>query len=137
VLSGSRASWRSRPRSLVPTSERTSATRCRKERVVINLRYVALKPITVQVMNEDGTPTLDEDGAFVFKNFVPADEVDPSWFKPSRLDAMVEYRSLLQISGEVTSYPKHHGGPWYELSNGVRVQGRANAEQAEAELQVV
>ncbi|WP_181350539.1 hypothetical protein [Thalassobacillus sp. CUG 92003] len=31
-------------------------------------------------------------------------------------------------------FPKHTGGPWYELSNGEKIQGKDEAIQAEKEL---
>ena len=31
-------------------------------------------------------------------------------------------------------YPVHTGGGWYELSNGEKVQGKQEAEKAEADL---
>lgn len=31
-------------------------------------------------------------------------------------------------------FPRHCGGPWYELSNGERVKGKAKAEEAEGKL---
>lgn len=35
---------------------------------------------------------------------------------------------------EEVEYPKHTGGPWYELSNGEKIQGKDEAVQAEKEL---
>lgn len=32
-------------------------------------------------------------------------------------------------------YPKHTGGPWYELSNGEKVNGKKNAIEAQKELE--
>jgi len=32
------------------------------------------------------------------------------------------------------AYPIHVGGGWYELSNGEKVQGKEDAEQAQSEL---
>jgi hypothetical protein len=32
-----------------------------------------------------------------------------------------------------SDFPKHTGGGWYELSNGEKVQGKAEAEKAEKE----
>lgn len=32
------------------------------------------------------------------------------------------------------TFPKHAGGPWYELSNGERVRGKEAAEEAQAKL---
>lgn len=33
------------------------------------------------------------------------------------------------------TYPNHIGGGWYELSNGEKIQGKEDAEQAEEALQ--
>lgn len=33
-----------------------------------------------------------------------------------------------------SEFPKHTGGGWYELSNGDKVQGKEDAEKAEAKL---
>ena len=37
-------------------------------------------------------------------------------------------------SKDAANYPKHTGGGWYELSNGEKVQGKEDAEEAQAKL---
>jgi hypothetical protein len=127
----------------------------------IDLKYVAMSPIEIQVMNADGSPVFDEGGNYVMHRYEVGDEVDVTGWRPSKVGSLVEYRRLLPVAADtsgtvtpalsfhseglaqvspsdtlaVTSYaafPKHAGGPWYELSNGERVKGKFAAEKAEA-----
>ena len=44
-------------------------------------------------------------------------------------------RPVIKLAEEVAAkYPKHTGGGWYELSNGEKVQGKEDAEEAQAKL---
>ncbi|RWZ59887.1 hypothetical protein EQV77_00895 [Halobacillus fulvus] len=47
-----------------------------------------------------------------------------------------EEGSTEQTTGDAldSEFPKHSGGPYYELSNGEKVKGKEAAEQAEKEL---
>ena len=42
--------------------------------------------------------------------------------------------TLLGLEEVKQDFPKHVGGGWYELSNGEKVQGKQEAEEAEADL---
>ena len=52
--------------------------------------------------------------------------------KREKIDATDSEESKT-IEGE--PYPKHTGGPWYELSNGEKVNGKDNAIKAQKELE--
>ncbi|WP_085521412.1 hypothetical protein [Tuberibacillus sp. Marseille-P3662] len=43
-------------------------------------------------------------------------------------------RGFLEGSKQTTQYPKHVGGGWYELSDGEKVQGKDEAQEAEKAL---
>lgn len=133
--------------------------------MTIELKYVALTPIHIQEMISEKEPLLDEDGAYVFTDYRPGDEVPALQWGSKVINRMVEYRRILPVAadgfgsdnqageplpspppaspGPVTSYaepgvfPRHHGGPWYVLSDGTRVKGAKVAAEAEAELQAV
>lgn len=131
----------------------------------IELKYVALTPIHIQEMVGPGVPLLDEDDAYVFTDYEAGDEVPADAWGAKVISRMVEYRRILPVAGgdfnsavraeehlpspppeaplsvtsyaEDTSFPRHHGGPWYVLSDGTRVKGAKIAAEAEAELQAV
>lgn len=41
---------------------------------------------------------------------------------------------IRERKADSAQYPKHTGGGWYELSNGEKVQGKEDAEEAQAKL---
>ena len=51
-----------------------------------------------------------------------------------KAEASGEDALSLDAPEDAVSYPKHAGGPWYELSNGERVKGKEAALEAEAAL---
>lgn len=137
----------------------------------IVLRYVAMSPIEIELLNPDGSSLLTETGERVTKIYQVGEEVDVGGWRPSKVSSMVEYRRLLPVAADSSGtvipaqhagepglgptilgspapttvtryederhepvYPRYFGGPYYELSNGVRVKGRKAAEAAEALL---
>lgn len=52
-----------------------------------------------------------------------------------RVDELFELGHIgKQVEEVKQDFPKHIGGGWYELSNGERVQGKEEAEEAENEV---
>ncbi|MEK3997905.1 hypothetical protein MHI59_03050 [Bacillus sp. FSL K6-2822] len=50
-----------------------------------------------------------------------------------RIAFLIEKR-FLKGNKEISTFPKHTGGGWYELSNGEKVQGKEEAMSAEQSL---
>lgn len=134
--------------------------------MTIELKYVALTPIHIQEMVSEKEPLLDEDGAYVFTDYQPGDEVPALMWGPKVINRMVEYRRILPVAADglgsdnragetlpspppaplaVTSYdiddtksfPVHHGGPWYVLSDGRRVKGAKMAAEEQALIEAL
>ncbi|MDF9520769.1 hypothetical protein P5815_09410 [Bacillus cereus] len=50
-----------------------------------------------------------------------------------RIAFLIE-KEFLKGNKEISTFPKHTGGGWYELSNGEKVQGKEEAMSAERSL---
>lgn len=62
------------------------------------------------------------------KKYKPGDQA-PN--RPKLIHGLIKRGRAYKVE---QTYPKHTGGPWYELSNGEKVSGKANAEEKELKL---
>jgi hypothetical protein len=73
------------------------------------------------------------DAVYTAGDFYPRDGFSPS---EGRLEALSSKKNKGNRPFiESAEYPKHTGGSYYELSDGSKVQGKAKAFEAEAELE--
>ena len=112
-------------------------------RIVEDGRLVAAEGITMYAAEADRLGISDDDleevaaeDAYPRLQSMTGRPIGRGQVRTAKVDAPSEPTGIGMSDSESPEpdYPRHVGGGYYELSNGERVQGKAAAEEAQAEI---